>query len=616
MSEKSTTREQFAAIYNDLKKYPTLTEVSNALGVTIKTVSNRAAVIRASVNAPKLIARGTVTVTKSRTKPSPKQHSDNRATSLQSAISDLVMRSRYPLINPEAIVIDPHVSSRYDRLLGVHVEKEGTPRTWLSDTLRVEPISDSKGKKFLFTGAQNDAQLHEAFWHNLKAYAKEINAEIVIGPWTYETQWWSENNPSSREYDSELSDYLCFGQMEIGDNFVFCGEMNTLPTASAPISDLVTYSRGRWAVFPHAKRQLKSVASTDPSVQAHQVMTTGAVTIPKVIPRKAGVKSIFHHVIGATLVEFDQDGDVFCRQITASESGSFYDLDKFVAGGVITQNNRVRSIVFGDIHTEKLGPVVAAASFGLNVQTGKIVNQTNILDVLRPEYAFLHDVFDGQTRNHHAEGDTAQNYELAFRERDSVIKEVENAADFLINLKRTDTLFMVVDSNHDLFLEKYVRDGKYRNDGKNFKIGLELDLAYTNYREEVGLALNAHQPVPSFSLFEAAVGKVRDASLLSHVEWVHDGKSFVVENVECGHHGFRGSNGSRGSVIGFARMGHKMTIGHIHSPEISDGVYGVGVCELQHGYNKGPSSWATAHCVQYPDGHRTMITLQNGKWRA
>jgi hypothetical protein len=143
-----------------------------------------------------------------------------------------------------------------------------------------------------------------------------------VGPWTYETQWWSENNPTSRAYDMILSDHLCFGQMAVGDRFVFCGEMNTLPTANRPISDLVTYSRGRWAVFPHAKLQLKAVPSTDPLAQAHQVMTSGAVTLPKVIARKAGVKSIFHHIIGATLVEFDRDGDLFCRQINAMEDGA------------------------------------------------------------------------------------------------------------------------------------------------------------------------------------------------------------------------------------------------------------------------------------------------------
>lgn len=100
-----------------------------------------------------------------------------------------------------------------------------------------------------------------------------------------------------RSYAKEIEEFLCFGQMEIGDNFVFCGEMNTLPTARRPISDLTTYSRGRWAVFPHPMIQLKSVPSTDPRQQAHQVMTTGSITRPKVIPRKAGVKSVFHQVI-------------------------------------------------------------------------------------------------------------------------------------------------------------------------------------------------------------------------------------------------------------------------------------------------------------------------------
>src|SRR5690606_6220174 len=149
-------------------------------------------------------------------------------------------------------------------------------------TLRVAPVSVSKNKTFLFTGAQNDAAIHEEFWENLKTYAEFTGAQIVVGPWTYETSWFNENSTSARSYDERILDYIAFGQMAIGENFIFAGEMNTLPTASRPISDLVTYSRGRWAVFPHAKLQLKSVPSTDPKSQAHQVMTTGAVTRPKV----------------------------------------------------------------------------------------------------------------------------------------------------------------------------------------------------------------------------------------------------------------------------------------------------------------------------------------------
>jgi hypothetical protein len=226
----------------------------------------------------------------------PEAHAQARARSLMEEVTNLVTRSRYPLVNPDAILIESVMSRRYSRSAGGYSLSEGTPKTWLTDTLRVAPVPKAAGRKFLFTGAQNDAPVHVPFWQNLQAYAKHIGAEIVVGPWTYETQWWSENNPTSRSYDPLLAEHLCFGQMAIGNDFVFCGEMNTLPTASRPISDLATYSRGRWAVFPHAKIQLKTVPSTDPTEQPHQVMTSGAVTVPKVIARKAGVKSIFHHI--------------------------------------------------------------------------------------------------------------------------------------------------------------------------------------------------------------------------------------------------------------------------------------------------------------------------------
>jgi hypothetical protein len=89
---------------------------------------------------------------------------------------------------------------------------------------------------------------------------------------------------------------------------------------------LETYSRGAWAVFPHAKVQLVSVPSL-PGRHPAMVMTTGAVTLPNYIEKKAGLKAEFHHQIGATIVEVDEADRVFCRQIGAGPDGSFQDLD-------------------------------------------------------------------------------------------------------------------------------------------------------------------------------------------------------------------------------------------------------------------------------------------------
>lgn len=611
----------FAKIYNDTENFPNLTDVALELGVSYQTVRNRSCVLRGrkrrGEDVPDLVSR----VVQAKPKgdndnlPTARDHARARADQLRGEVHSLVRNSRYPVVNPDSIVVESHIRSVYDRLNGLHIEKEGTPRTWLSETLRVEPVEDPRGRRFIFTGAQNDAAIHEDFWNNLKAYADYLDADIVVGPWTYETQWWAESNPTSRVYDGTLAEYLCFGQMAVGDKFIFAGEMNTLPTASRPIGDLTTYSRGRWAIFPHPKLQLKSVPSTDPRIQAHQVMTSGAVTKPKVIPRKAGVKSVFHHVIGATIVEFDQDGDLFCRQINADEDGSFYDLDAFVDQGGIYVHDGIKALVAGDVHTRKLNPMNDAATFGFDPRDGTY-HAGSLLEALRPKHLLVHDLHDNEARNHHHIHDNAYSYEMAIRNRDNVFKEVEDGVELLRKLLMSTTAQVtVIESNHDLALERYVREGRYRNDGANIRYGLELELAYLDAREKQAHHLDAGLPVPSFSLLEHATREIGKNDILD-VKWVHDGKSHMIGEIECGNHGFRGANGARGTVAGFAQLGRKMTIADKHSPEILDGVYVAGCMELQHGYNKGPSGWAVAHVIQYPNNKRAIITLQNGKWRA
>jgi hypothetical protein len=535
----------------------------------------------------------------------PEDHAEFRASELRNEIRETLMGTAYPVVNTDAVRVEAYLKRSHSRREGYRVI-ESTPRTTISDTLRVAAVEKAAGTKWLFTGAQNDAPVHKGFWKNLQAYAKHLGAKIVVGPWTYETTWWNEVNPTSRRYASEVQNLLCFGQLAIGDNFVFCGEMNTLPTASRPISDLVTYSRGRWAVFPHAKIQLKSVPSTDPAIQAHQVMTSGACTLPKVIARKAGVKSIFHHVIGATLVEFDSAGDIFCRQINADTDGSFYDLDARVDHGRVSHRHRPTAIIYGDIHIAKADRRNLNACF---------FGQKSMLASLEPQLAFLHDLHDQEIGNHHRKDDVHFRHELDTRDRCSVRQEVLRSSLFLAELRKTPaSKIVVVDSNHDLALERYVREGRYREyGGRNLAYGLALDLAYTEYRERVAEALDDQLPPPKFSLLEFAIRKEHD---LPHVMWAYDGHSFLVDGVECGHHGFRGANGAKGTVAGFAQMGRKMSIGDKHSPEILEGVYCAGVMNLQHGYNKGPSGWATTCIVQYANGKRTLVTLQNGKWRA
>ena len=615
----------FAAVYNDPEQYPSLHAVAEKLGLRKKTVENYAAILRraseSGIDVPQLISRRPARPAPDNAnetpRPAPKDHAEARAKILHGAMQGLFTGSKWPVVNPEALVIKPHLVARYDRVTGDVRHVEGSPRTWLSDTLRVAPISEARNRRFLFTGAQNDAPVHAGFWRNLKAYAQHLGAEIVVGPWTYETNWWDENNAASRVYAPELREHLCFGQLRVGDSFMFCGEMNTLPTATKPIGDLVSYSRGRWAVYPHSKIQLLSVPALDPGDQAFQIMSTGAVTLPLVIPRKAGVKSINQHVIGATIVEFDDDGDIFCRQIIAEEDGAFQDLDCEVRKGRVQTGCRVEELTAADVHAAKTGNEVLASTFGFQVEGEDIrdADAGSMLAVLRPEFVAIHDLHDHERRSHHHRDDVSHNYEMAVRGREDVAGEVRQAVTLLRGLRSRAPRILVIESNHDGALERYVREARYRNDGINYRFGLQLDLAYHDHIFERARAKEEGRPLPEFSLLEWAVRELSPEPL-DNVMWVHERVGFILNGVQIGYHGHVGVNGAKGSVAGFARLGRKVTVGHVHSPQIAGGVYAAGVMELDHDYNKGPSGWAVSHVVQYRNGHRTLVTMQKGKWRA
>jgi hypothetical protein len=610
----SASDKRFLEVYNDRETYPFLADVAYELELSYQTVRNKAAVLRGrkrrGEDIPALISRvGVRNPSEQKPAVDPVIHANKRADHLREDLHKLLTGSRYPVVNPDVVMVEGSLSSRYNRTSGDRDKTEGVPRTWLTGLLKVEGVEDPRGRKFLLTGAQNDSPVDPDFWLNLQAYANFLDADIVIGPGTYETQWWSENNPAVRSYAAEIQEFLCFGQMQIGDNFVFAGEMNMLPTANRPIGDLTTYSRGKWTIFPHAKIQLKSVPTLDPTKQAHQVMTTGMVTRPKIIPRKAGIKALSYHKLGAVIVEFNQAGDPFCRHLLADTDGSFYDLEFFVKDGVVDiDEESVDLVVGGDFHNDKEDKKNYDATFRAS---------TSLVRTLNPKRFLVHDIFDNYRRNHHNVHDNAMSYEVAVRNRESVADEVLGVAKLLEEMSEF-THITVIESNHDIALERYVREGRYRNDGINVRFGLQLEDAYLTWREEVAHELDAGRKPRSFSLLEYAVRWIADKNDINvdGVMWIHDGQSHVINGVECGHHGFRGANGARGTVAGYAALGRPMNIGDKHSSEILDEIYVSGVKNLQQGYNKGPSGWTVTDTVQYKNGKRTLVTYQNGAWRA
>ena len=461
-----------------------------------------------------------------------------------------------------------------------------------------------KTRRFIFTSAQDDTEVHEGFLTNLRAYADHMECPIHCAGFTYNKRLFENHSVANGVYHPSVAKYMVHQQMDIGDNLVFCGNMNTLPTAVSPLSGFETYTRGKWGIFPHAKVQLSSVP-TMKHAPAKQIMTTGAVTLPNYVQKRAGIRAHFHHVIGAVLVEIDNQGRHFCRHLIAEDDGSFQDLTSYVKNGVVVDGHTVEAINWGDIHFEDMDPQVAAGAFRVILDDHDKLPTASMLDVLRPKYQFFHDITDFKARNHHNMNDPHHLFKTFARDESSVSMMFQEIGTFLDLTWRDFCQSVVVESNHDKAALRWLKEADWKRDPTNAKFYLAANLA----------ALTAIENHESFSVLEWAVRGLVDPDAL----FLREDDSFTIcdGEIECGMHGHLGANGAKGTPRQFTKMGPKANTGHTHSPSIIDGIYTAGTSsKLDMGYNKGLSSWSHSHIVTYPNGKRTIVTMQDGQFRA
>jgi len=450
-----------------------------------------------------------------------------------------------------------------------------------------------EGKRFVFTSAQNNTFVHEGFWTNLINYCEHNKAQLVIGKFRYNKSGFQNHTKGDDNdlwYDPKIIPYIIDESCVLSDSInglVWCGELDILPTAATPLTGLDNYTHTASSIVPHAKMQLKSVPvlKGDP---IKMLYTTGAVTQRNYIQRKTGQKAEFHHVFGALLVEIDESGFDYSRQLVADSRGDFQDFTTQYKGGKILEDHRVEAINWGDIHAEALDDEVFKGCFG----------EGGMLDVLDPKYQFVHDLTDFKARNHHNIKNPHFLAEMHFNGTNNVQEGMRDAARFIEAITRTSTATIVVESNHDQAFRRWLSEADIRADPENAEY-------FHTYNAKVFRSIREGDK--TFHVFEDAV---RSCGELTNTTFLHEDDSFVIcgtNGIECGMHGHRGPNGARGSANGLRNIGRKCNIGHSHSAAIVDGIYVAGIsCKMDLGYNKGPSSWSHSHIVTYPNGKRTI----------
>lgn len=479
------------------------------------------------------------------------------------------------------------------KVLNDHKSKpliSGTKKT--PDQLR----KNLHGKRFVFTSAQNSTELHEEFYASLLNFCEHNNARLVVGTFTYakNEQERKEKTDDACWYDPRIRGNIINESCNLDCGAVWSGELNILPTASNPESSLDTYNGSSSFIIPHAKCRLKTIPTIkhDP---AKFIFTTGAITKRKYIEKKAGQKAAFHHSFSALYVEMDDQGNWFPRHLEADYDGCFYDLKKHYTPDGVTDGHRLEALQLGDLH-----------QYQMPINRESIYH--DMVDYFKPKYLFLHDALDFYTRNHHNIKDKFFWARTHYENKNSVLHEIKSLGAFLDRIKRDFCKTIIVESNHDLALKKWLTTANVDFDPVNGEF-------YHDCNRRMYKA--AREGDYDFQILKWAIEKYAD-----HKDslFLKQDESFRIcdpNGIECAMHGHLGSNGARGTPQGLSKIGCKANLGHTHTPSIIDGVRTAGVSgSLDHGYNNGPSSWANAHIATYKNGKRPILIEMNGKFKA
>ena len=468
-------------------------------------------------------------------------------------------------------------------------------------------------RRHLFTCAQNNTRIHRRMWRNLLVLAEHYEARVHVARFTYAKSGLGARGDKARVtgravfsgvdmwWDPDLVSYFSDERVEVAPGLVWCGEMNILPTATNPLSGLQEYTGRRSGIFPHVRVAMESIASGKSEATKFNY-TTGTVTQRNYIQKKAGLKAEFHHCYAGLLVEVDHTGNWFCRQVNADSTGTLYDLNVRARAGRITTDNRVDSIYWGDGHAEEMDDRAYTLAFGPD----------GIKDVLRPRADFVGDVMSFKGRSHHELKDPHVQFMRHVQGLDDVTVGIRAAGRFIEGMRRPWCRTHAVNGNHERHLGRWLKEQDGRRDPLNAEFWIAMQgLVYRHIREGgvepnyLDLALGLLSPESRrgvrFLAEDESVVRCPDA---------HDG-------IECGSHGDRGTNGSRGSARSFARMGRKRTVGHSHMAAIVNGVFVAGTfSKLDVDWTRGPSAWSHSHVVHYPNGKRAVLTCWNGYWAA
>jgi hypothetical protein len=447
-------------------------------------------------------------------------------------------------------------------------------------------------KRFVVTAAQNNTRLHSG-WQALKNYCEVTGAILLVIPIHHKNiSLYTASQQYRKTWPAEVQTHLIDDHINLGGGVDVAAEIKIAATASRPLSGMQPMGGHRWQIIGHSKVLMEPVA-TPQDMKPKRLYTTGVVTQRNYSKTKAGALAEFHHSNGALVVEVDGRDRAFIRQLSISGT-SLFD----VAGGQLKEygpdwvkdHDRVLAVTTGDEHVKFHDRAVYRATYGPD----------GICTKLRPEHIFRHDLLDGYAGSHHHERDPLTQFRKFHNGDDDYREELDQVVRFINESTPEGCTNYIVDSNHHDHLMQWLNRADANKDHRNALLIAEMQHAVRTATLEGR----------SFTALELYCEDLVEAPTV----WLNRDKPFLLRGVDYSQHGDIGVNGARGSASSLSKTTYKTVIGHSHTARIVDGCYQVGHSAGKLEYAKGMGTWTHTHCIQYPDGKRTLVDVWRGRW--
>ncbi len=468
-------------------------------------------------------------------------------------------------------------------------------------------------KTYVVTTAQKGAEPNWTFLNGLERLCKEREGKLLILPTN------GKMTTSRRGKDKEDNEVITFreyirsrkkymelvfddddGEVPMDAKFKLNNVLYVMnyPVKAQQMIPLTSWDRhvkvDKSAIIPSPKLMMFPQANSKQSLPKI-LMSTGAVTEPNYKINSWGTHAFLDHNFAAILVEVVDDSAYHFRQLVANKDGVFYDLGRRYEGSATSVKEDAELMVLGDLHAGETDKLSWNAS-------------KKMIKEYKPGYIVVHDLFSGVSVNPHEQGNETRRARRAIEGKDILEEELRTCGSVLTELVHSapeGCQVVVVRSNHDQFLDRYISAGDFtRAPGKNLPLlhRLAADLQETPVDDLAGGALKlgienyAFHPIPN-------------------VKWLRSDEDFKKRGWQFGDHGHLGPNGSKGTLRNQERSLGRSVCGHSHCPGIFRNAWRVGtLSELDLGYNKGPSSWMHTNFILYRNGQGQLVNILDGKY--